>query len=69
MLNLLKINRTTENEFIYLSGIGYFLGVISQQVLGIVNWVDKLSDAVDLSFYMRSCGKTESETFFLGFSF
>lgn len=30
-------------------------------MLGIVNWVDKLFDAVDLSFYMRSCGKTESE--------
>lgn len=32
-----------------------------------VNCVDKLADAVDLSLYMRSCGKAEYEKFFLGF--
>lgn len=49
--------------------MGHFLeAVISQQVLRIGNWVDKLADALDLSFCMRSCGKTEFEKFFLGFS-
>lgn len=29
-----------------------------------VNCVDKLADAVDLSLYMRSCGKAEYEKLF-----
>lgn len=34
----------------------------------ISHWVDNLADVVELTLYMRSCGKIEFEKFLLGFS-
>lgn len=56
-LQLIGRQKTT----FYQNGIGHFLGAVISQ------WVDNLV-AVQLSLHMRSCGNTEFQKFFSGFS-